>query len=303
MNPTLKDLEKGVLPMAFFFLCVLWGQFFLALWPTWSELATYRYAFVAAPLMLFFVYRRWDLSQGLKRSVSYSKLSRVLMLGTVFLVLMPLFLIRPLQLVDSFWRMPLWLHAVSVLLVTFLTFFLTVGWERVRLMLPAFLLAFVLVPLPSSVENELVGSLTGAVSNLVGELLPLTGYPVDRFGNTMIVKGAMLDVAEGCSGIRSFQASFMTGLYLGEFYQHGVLHRLLLVGAAILLALLGNTARIYFLTTTAFNHGMEKESQIHETVGVFTLVFIYGAIGLIAWLFGQDAFRFGGKLVRREVIS
>ena len=213
------------------------------------------------------------------------------------------FLHSSFGVVDHFWRLPLWIHFLAVLVISFATLTLTLGWARTRTIFPAFLFAFVLVPLPSALEGLLVGNLTRAVSMPVGELLPLAGYPIDRVGNAMMVKGKILGRCRGLQRIAFFSSSFMTGLFLGECYQLVWLRRLLLLGLAIVFAMLGNGARIFYLSTVAYREGMAAEERVHGSAGLISLILIYGLIGLSGWLLSRAPQTVTRISVRGEVAS
>lgn len=278
-------------------LALIWAQFFWALVPSWLELPIYRYALLGAPLVTYFAFCRWR-EAALVERVPPSRGLSILLVTLLGLGISSIVLVRPLERVDEFWRLPLWFHGMTVLAATAAGMILLEGWKRARLILPVFLFSLVLIPLPSAVENTFVGSLSGFISSAVGGLLPLAGYPIDRLGNAMLIRGAILDVADGCSGMRSFQASLMTGLLLGEFFRHGFVQRLALVGLAVLLAVIGNGARIFYLATVAFEDGMEAEARVHNTAGMISLLFIYGMIGVVGWALARD-----WRLARREIIT
>lgn len=266
------------------FLLFLWVQFFLALMPTWLAFPSYNYAWVALPLWCFLVFQRWT---EIEVPWNFQTGGRVRSMFpfAVLLLSLPLFIIRPLEQVDQFWRLPIWLHAALVFSVTGLILVRGFGLKASKGLLQLSALALVLVPMPSVLEGAIAGNLTRIVTERVADLLPLTGYPIDQLGNAMLVKGAVLDVAEGCSGLRSFQASLMLGLFLGEFYRLPLVRRVILLGMALLLAMLGNGSRIYYLTTIAYRDGMEAEARVHGTAGALVVTFIYGGIGLLAWWF------------------
>jgi exosortase len=295
-NTVLETKGGWSLPL---FLAVLWGQLFFALSPTWLEIPSYQYALVAAPLLSLLLFQAWKEAITTKDLPPPSSRNPVLAAG-LFLIVIPLLVLRPLQQVDQFWRLPLWLHALAVLSTTFLTLGWAMGWRRSRHLLRLSLFLVLLVPLPSALESMITGNLTRLVSGSVGGLLPWMGYPIDRLGNAMLVKGTILDVAEGCSGLRSFQAAFMAGVILGEFYQHTLIRRILLLATAIGLAMLGNGARIYYLTTVAYNQGPEAEARVHGTAGMIVTTLIFTFIGLVAWWLSRRETFVKKRTVRRE---
>ena len=65
----------------------------------------------------------------------------------------------------------------------------------------------------------------------------------------------VVGIDEACSGIRSFQASLMISLFLGEYYSLVRLRRVLCVLAGFALALLLNLARLSVLAWVAASQG------------------------------------------------
>ena len=57
----------------------------------------------------------------------------------------------------------------------------------------------------------------------------------------------MVGVDEACSGIRSFDATLMISLFLGELYRFGLLRRIGLVGFGVALAFGCNIVRTLIL--------------------------------------------------------
>lgn len=277
---TLAKMNQGrlLLPL---FLALLWAQLFVALFPTWWEIPTYRYALIAAPLWCLLVidrfYELWSVESGSER-----RGSPFLLIGAL-VSLLPLLLLRPLQQVDQFWRLPLWGHTLSVLWASVFSLIWAFGWPHCRRLVLLNLLALVLIPFPSALESQISGNLTLLVAQGVAALLPLVGYPIDLMGNAMVVKGHILDVSEGCSGLRSFQASLMLGVFLGECYRISPWRRLILLGMAIGLAIMGNGARIFYLATIAYREGPEAEERVHDPAGLMAVTMVYAAIGVTAW--------------------
>ena len=102
-----------------------------------------------------------------------------------------------------------------------------------------------------------------------------------------MVNGEVLDVAEGCSGIRSFQSSAMAALCLGELLRLGAVKRILLLLGGLGLAVVLNAGRIVVLARIAHRQGGEASDQAHDTVGFWVLVLTYGGISACAWILAR----------------
>ena len=121
----------------------------------------------------------------------------VLVVGALLLVV-PL---RIIQHVDVYWRLPLWTHCDDRVR------------SHPRVVGPVFRVAresghsagqpcsrSLQCQSPTSWKRSSFSSSPSRWVNLVGGFLPLFGYPVDVSGNSLVVKGELFDVAEGCSG-------------------------------------------------------------------------------------------------------
>jgi len=265
------------------FLALLWLQFCFVLAPSWAGGTYYDYGWLAPPVIAFLAYLRWQDRPSSHSEPSHSKwLPALIFLGV--LIIIP---IRIIQHVDIYWRLLLWVHACILLIITHLTLSLVKGWQKSLLLLPATILILVAVPLPSAIQNGLVQTLTHWVLDLAASILPAMGYPAIIAGSAFIVNGHFLDVAEGCSGIRSFQSCIMAALVLGEIYRFGVFQRLSLLALALVTAVITNTIRIIALTRLTYTKGHTAMNESHDAIGIATTVVTYLLIAVLAWLIGK----------------
>lgn len=265
------------------FVLFLWGQFFVVLAPSWTGATYYDYGWLVPPFALLFAWRRW---QEIDFSRSKPLPQHWLWLG-VFLSVLLLVPLRVVEHVDVFWRLALWMHAAIVFAVTHLVLALFFGLRPSLALLPATIFALLAVPIPTFLEQDLVQGLTRQVVRLASGALPLAGFPVDVAGNSLVVKGELLDVAEGCSGIRSFQSSAMAAICLGELLRLTAGRRVLLVAIGIVLATVCNAGRVFVLARIAHDEGRAASDAAHDSVGFWVLLLTYGGISLGAWLLSQ----------------
>ena len=118
----------------------------------------------------------------------------------------------------------------------------------------------------------LIQGLTRVDTNITAELLGWLGIPAMPHGNVIEVATGMVGIDEACSGIRSFQATLMISLFLGEFYSLGALRRVLCVFAGFALSFLFNLARMSLLVWVAARKGVEAIASWHDPAGVTILV-------------------------------
>ena len=146
----------------------------------------------------------------------------------------------------------------------------------------------VAVPWPSGLENLVVQSLTRLNVSATVELLGVVGVPALQHGNAIEVGTGMVGIDEGCSGIRSFQATLMIALFLGELYRLSWRRRLFCVGAGFGLAFLFNLARTSLLTWVAAHRGTAAVATWHDPAGVTILVGCFLALWLLALGLAHD---------------
>ena len=145
-----------------------------------------------------------------------------------------------------------------------------------------FLLA---VPWPSGLENLLTQSLMRLNVSTTVELLGAFGVPVIQHGNVIEIATGRVGIDDACSGIRSFQATLMISLFLGELYRLTVLGRVWLVGLGFGLAFAFNVARTLLLTQIAVAKGVGAIASWHDPAGVTILVACFLGLWLLAfWL-------------------
>jgi exosortase len=130
----------------------------------------------------------------------------------------------------------------------------------------------VAVPWPTLIEGPLIRGLTSANAASAIELLGLIGVPAIQHGNVIEVAGGVVGIDEACSGIRSFQATLMISLFLGELYRLSVLRRAVLCLAGFALSFIFNVGRTGLLTWVAARDGVEAISRWHDPAGVTILV-------------------------------
>jgi exosortase len=247
---------------------LIWLQLFWTLVPTWRFGEYYGYGWFVPVLAAALAWNRCRTmaDTGADPPVPPTRISVSLAVG----VMLALALIAPLRLVsiaDPAWRPPLLLHALLVMALTHLLL-----WKRFTRrislrILPVSLFALTAVPYPYQFEQALIHKLTGAVAGLAHEIFILTGRPVELLGERLSIGADVVEVSEGCSGIRSFQSLIMTALFFGELLLLSVPRRLLLIGVAAACSLGVNTLRAFTLAEVHFSRGKQVADKLHDVIG------------------------------------
>src|ERR1039457_4701861 len=130
----------------------------------------------------------------------------------------------------------------------------------------------VAVPWPTWLEQTLIQGLTRADANASVELLGWLGIPAMPHGNVIEVATGTVGIDEACSGIRSFQATLMISLFLGEFYRLNFVRCTGLVLGGFALSFLFNLARMALLVWVAASKGVTAIESWHDPAGVTILL-------------------------------
>jgi exosortase len=186
-------------------------------------------------------------------------------------------LYAPTRLVEEAnpdWRLVSWALAIEVVGITLWLARFTIHDSRFTIHDFVFPVCFFLVavPWPSLIEQPLIQGLTRADTSITTELLGWIGIPAMSHGNVIEVATGMVGIDEACSGIRSFQATLMISLFLGEFYSLSTSRRALCVFAGFALAVLFNLSRMSLLVWVAARKGINAIVSWHDPAGVTILV-------------------------------
>ena len=184
---------------------------------------------------------------------------------------------RLVQEANPGWRLVSWALAIEVVGLTLLFLHFsgsTVQRLNISMRVLIFPICFFLVavPWPTFMEQPLIQGLTRADTNVTAELLGWLGIPAMPHGNVIEVAAGVVGIDEACSGIRSFQATLMISLFLGELYALNAARRSLLVLAGFALSFLFNLARMSLLVWVAARKGVAAIASWHDPAGVTILV-------------------------------
>ena len=247
---------------------LLWLQLFLTLIPTWRDGEYYEYGWFVPPLAIGLAWNRWQNAERSARHAAVNHDSRgktLLFIGLISILLISL--TRFVTITDPSWRPPILLHASIVVLLSHALIAFQFGGRVSTTFLPVTIFALTSVPYPYQIEQFLIRHLTSAVSFLACEAFLLSGKPVELLGERLIMGQEVVEVNEGCSGIRSLQSLVMVAFFFGEMLLLSIPRRVMLLMVAAACALLINTARAYVLAEIQFTQGKEAFDHAHDTVG------------------------------------
>ncbi|YCM42389.1 exosortase/archaeosortase family protein [Verrucomicrobiaceae bacterium 227] len=132
---------------------------------------------------------------------------------------------------------------------------------------PAFFFWFT-IPVPG-LEAALTGNLQTFITKACYHVGILLGMDLTSSGSTITVKGTDLEIAEGCSGIRSLMALVMIAAVYANYTQEILWKKAVLFASSFPLAIIGNFGRIFtILVLSQFGMGDFAKKTYHDWAGL-----------------------------------
>jgi exosortase len=118
------------------------------------------------------------------------------------------------------------------------------GRAAARLLAAPLLFLLIAIPLPALIVNAITLPLQLGASRLAEALLAMTGVPVFRDGNLLVLPSATLEVEQACSGLRSLVSLGALSVVLAWATETAVSRRMMIVAASLPIAIVANGLRI-----------------------------------------------------------
>jgi exosortase len=198
--------------------------------------------------------------------------------------------VRLIQAANPEWSLVSWGLALVVIgLTLWFLYFNTPTLQRFNLSFRDLLFPIgfflVAVPWPTVLEDPLIQWLTRVDTRATVELVGWFGIPALPHGNVIEVATGMVGISDACSGIRSFQATLMISLFLGELYRLSGIRRAVLCLGGFAMSFLFNLVRMSLLVWVAASHGIAAIANWHDPAGVTILVACFcGLWAFAVWM-------------------
>jgi exosortase/archaeosortase family protein len=145
----------------------------------------------------------------------------------------------------------------------------------------------VAVPWPSGLETAVIQGLTRLDAAGTCELMGWLGIPAIPHGNVIEVATGQVGIDEACSGIRSFQATLMISLFLGELYRLSVIRRSVLCLSGFAMSFGFNLVRMSILVWVAASRGVDSIAKWHDPTGVTILLACFLGLWALGVVLGK----------------
>lgn len=148
----------------------------------------------------------------------------------------------------------------------------------------AFYFLLIAMPLPSFVQSLVISNLQNFVAMMDAELLNLIGIPAQRRGSIIDLATGSVGVDDACSGFRSLQSSIMAAFFIGFLIFKTWGWRMALVVLSVVLAVVGNLGRTFYLCYQGASKGTDAVKGVHDAAGWSVMIFTAVGVGLAAWI-------------------
>jgi exosortase len=202
---------------------------------------------------------------------------------------LPLIVVALVTLMLGVLGAELFLSRVSLLLLLAGLIILFRGWPFFGAVLFPWAILIMMIPIPTIILQRFTFPLQMLASKVAATLLSLTGVPVLREGNVIVLSVMPLEVAEACSGIRSLLSLVTLAIIYGYLMDHRKWVRVVLALSAVPIAVAANSFRIVGTGLLVQYWDPEKaEGFFHSFSGwlifVVSLVMLFTLHGLIVRL-------------------
>lgn len=261
--------RKNSWPFAFAIVCfgLLWLETIKHLKGEWTFNPQYAYGWSVPLLALYLFWRRWTTRPAPARAGQ--RAVAIALLFACALIFLPA---RFLSEANPDWRLLSWAFALTAVCITAICIFLAGGHSWLRHFAFPIVFFLVAVPWPTHFEQFVVQNLMHAVTAINVSFLNIAGVPAVQQGNVIEVGAGLIGIEEACSGVRSFQATLMVSLFLGELYSFSLGARVILVLAGAVLAFACNLARTAILVWVGAHDGIKAIEAWHDPAGLTILL-------------------------------
>lgn len=275
--PTLPFWANLALP------AILWGGLFLQLTYEWAHNGQYSYGLFVPFLGIYLLHLRW-VTRPLPQPRTTNRLSQHALIVLLTLVALAIYPIKIIFEANADWRLIIWIQTLLIFATTLLLLHHWGGWTWVRHFGIPLIFFLTAIPWPRWLEARLVLNLMEVVATATVETVNMLGIYAKQSGNIIMLKSGIVSVEEACSGVRSFQSTFMAAVFLGELMRFTALWRLTIIAVGLSLAIFYNYCRTLTLTLVTSSQGVEALEQWHDPAGYIVFILSFGSLAILCYL-------------------
>ena len=255
---------------------LLWADLFRNLSLFWSTNPQYAYGWTVPALSAFLLWEAW-VTRPAPGGAAASGLVKACMVLLAAMILPARLLLE----VTPDWRLAHWALGFGVSGLSLAAVYLLGGRPWLRHLAFPILFSLVAAPWPTKIEQPFIQSLSAWVADATVNGLNICDVPALKHGNIIEISRGAVEVEDACSGVRSFQATFMSALFLGQLWNFTLGYRVVLLVAGLIFAFLCNIVRALLLAMVADRHGLAAIDRWHDPAGFTILgVTFIGLLGL-----------------------
>lgn len=268
----MRRLRYGLLFATLASVLFTYGESLSSMYRIWSTSDTYAHGILIAPISAYLIYQLRDTLARVPMETCWLALLPLIGAGAVWMLAM----LVDIQVFQQF-------MLVTIVISLSLLF---LGWQWFRAVMFPLCFLYLMVPL----GDGLVPYLVDRTADFVVIALRVTGIPVYREGNFFVIPSGTWSVVSGCSGMRYLMATLTIGVLFAYLNYRSAWRRIVFVGIALAVAVVGNWLRAYGIVMIAHLSDMKLalgvDHIIYGWVFFGLLIFTLMAIG-VAW--SEDA--------------
>ena len=176
------------------------------------------------------------------------------------------------------------------------------GTKVARILL--FPIAFLFFMVPLNFLTQATARLQFLETGVASAICNFLGIAVTTVGTTVHAATFQFEVDEGCSGIRSLMAIAMLSAIYAHLTQDRLWKKVLIFGAALLFAIIGNAGRLVSIFVVARLFGQDLAGGPYHTIsGYLSFPFAIAAMVLFSKLLNIKPARVKSAALQKETVS
>jgi len=156
---------------------------------------------------------------------------------------------------------------------------ITLGWEKLKIICFPVIFALAMFPLPNFINVKMTFQLRLLATKLGVFMIRAYGMPVFREGNIINLSFTKLQVIDACSGLRSFISIVLLSILITHFSRIKLWKKVVIILSSMPLVILANALRIALTAILSEKLGsVAVTGFFHDFEGVLIFIFTLGVL-------------------------